>query len=499
MKSARAAIIVGIFLAIVVGCLLYLVSIAGRKGLGRSQSYLVHMTFPDASGLAKKSRVVISGIDIGKIEKIELVHGKAVVTIRVSDEFPLYEDASVLKRSESLLGDNLLDIDAGTEGKARIPNDGWINNVKTAPGMDQIMASMQHIANDVQKVTGSLASSVGTDEGKQDIANILKQLNETITQVNKATAMSAQQLAKILGNIEALSTDLRRLAPAQEQQIVAILANIRAITEQTRETIGVVHDVVGKETGQVDSALTKLNSTMDSAQKIASGIENGEGTVGKLLRDKTLADRIDHTVKGASDYIDRLTGLKLELNMRAELHFQPTKGGKWDYPTVEQIGAKIIPANSSRFVGFDLVSDSQGTISHAVSVQTINGAPLTTLTDNYAESLRVSAYLANSTGGRRCGASVSSRSTGGASAWISTSCRSGCRYTWTPSTSRQRTGATPGCVRPRSSRSSSTSISTRAPTISSTGRRPTPIRTASLRRAADRSWPAPGSTSPTTT
>ncbi len=398
MKSARPAVLVGILLAVAVGLLVYFINIAGRKGLGKSESYIVHIRFPDATGLASRSRVVISGIDIGKIESVKLEKGKAVVTIRVGNDYPLYEDASVLKRSGSLISDDaLLDIDPGTEGKPRIPDGGWITNVRTAPSMDQIMASVQKITNDVQKVTGSLAGSMGTQEGKENIETILKQLTETSIEINKASAKSAGQIAQILANLTKITNDVRALVPAQEKQVVAILENIRQITEQTKSTIGMVHDIVNSQQGQVTGAmgqvretLGKLDTTMSSVEKVAAGIEKGEGTVGKLLRDQELAERVAHTVKGATDYFDRLTGLKLELGFRGEIHVQPIRPRGVDWPDLELIGVKIIPAGSSRYIGVDLVSDSTGTVSH--TVQQLNDQPL--VTDTYAQALSVDVYLA---------------------------------------------------------------------------------------------------------
>jgi phospholipid/cholesterol/gamma-HCH transport system substrate-binding protein len=396
LSVARSSILVGILLLVGIAGLVFFVSIAGRKGMGGNDTYLVHMTFDDASGLAKRSRIVVAGIDIGKLEKIELVHRKALVTIRVNKENALYEDASVLKRSESLLGDSLLDIDPGTEGKPRIADGGEIKNVRTANGMDQVMATAQRVANNTERITGTLADSIGTDQGKQDIQQILKQLTETSIQVNRATTESTQQLARILGHLEKLTGQISQMAPDQEKQIVQILANVKEITEQTKLAVAAVNAVVDKQGGNVDSAmkqvhdsLDRLDKTLASAQEVVGGVERGEGSVGMLLRDKELAAQVKHTAQAATEYVDRLTGLKLQVQERSEAHLQPRGGGKFAYPTIHTFGAKLIPAKSTRFVGFDIVSDSRGQVQH--QIQVINDQPL--LTDTWTEAMRYNAYL----------------------------------------------------------------------------------------------------------
>jgi phospholipid/cholesterol/gamma-HCH transport system substrate-binding protein len=202
-----------------------------------------------------------------------------------------------------------------------------------------------------------------------------------------------------------LTSRISRIEPSQEQQVVAILANVRQITEQTKQALGAVNNVINAQQGQVGAAmeqvreaLRKLDATLASAENISKNIEQGNGVVGKLLTDKDLADRVSHSLTGVTSYIDRLTGLQIEAGMRASIGLQPLGHGRFAYPSIAQVDAKIIPANSSRYIGVSVVSDSQGNYQHAVTSQQINGEPLTTLTDTYTETLRVSAYLAQMLG-----------------------------------------------------------------------------------------------------
>lgn len=401
MSAVRSSILVGVLLIVGLAVLLYFLSITGRKGLSGAGTYHVHMTFDDASGLEKRSRIVIAGIDVGKLENRELIGRKARVTISVNKDTILYEDASVLKRSESILGDSLLDLDPGTEGKPRIPDGGEIKDVRVAAGMDQLMGPAKKIASDASKITGSLADSIGSDQGKADITQILKQMAATSAEVNRATLQSTQQLARILGHLEKLTGDLSQMAPAQEKQLVQILANVKEITEQTKQAVAAVSVIVDKQGANADTAmkqvhdsLDKLDKTLASAQEVVKGVEQGEGSVGMLLRDKELASQLKHTAQAATEYVDRLTGLKVEIHERSEGHIQPRTGGSIAYPTVHTFGAKLIPAKSSRYVGFDIVSDSRGQVQH--QIQVINDQSL--LTDTWTSGMRYNAYLAQNVG-----------------------------------------------------------------------------------------------------
>jgi hypothetical protein len=72
--------------------------------------------FDDVSGLVEKSRITIAGINVGQIDKIELVGERARVWIRVNT--PLRADARISKKQASLLGEYYLQL---TPGATRRP------------------------------------------------------------------------------------------------------------------------------------------------------------------------------------------------------------------------------------------------------------------------------------------------------------------------------------------------------------------------------------------
>lgn len=402
MKALVSPILVGVLLAFSLGALVFFISVSGRKGMSKNETYELHITFDDASGLANRSRVVVAGIDVGRIEKIGLQGRKARVSIRISNQFTLYEDASVMKRSESLLGDSLLDIDPGTEGLRPLQDGDEIASVRMAPGMDQLMGTFQGIAEDTRLVTGALATTVTGDDGQAAIANVLKVVNESSLLMAQTLAQSSEQLARILAHLETLTRDMSRLSAAQEQQIATILANVRHITDDARVSVASLSGMVGRHDSTVDEAvesvrrsLERLDATLESAQVVAKGIEQGEGSVGKLLRDEELADSIAHTAKEATAFVDRLTGLKIEMGMRTEGHLQPQVGGTSPvFSAKHTIGAKIMPANSSRYYGVDAVSEPRGHVTRNIEREIIDGTAVSTITETWSDKLRLNAYLA---------------------------------------------------------------------------------------------------------
>src|SRR6478672_13305321 len=81
----------------------------------KDEGVTVHAYFRDASGLNPKSRVQIAGIAVGELIDIRLEGVRAKITMRIRRDLHVREDATLTKRSESLLGDYMLDLTPGTD------------------------------------------------------------------------------------------------------------------------------------------------------------------------------------------------------------------------------------------------------------------------------------------------------------------------------------------------------------------------------------------------
>ena len=115
MKTFVTPFRVGLLVLAAVGFLLAFLLFVRRGAMG-ADTITVYAMFRDASGLGNRSRVQVAGIPVGEIREITLVGTRARVTLRVRKDIGLRTDATLIKRTESFLGDYLLDLTVGTPG-----------------------------------------------------------------------------------------------------------------------------------------------------------------------------------------------------------------------------------------------------------------------------------------------------------------------------------------------------------------------------------------------
>jgi phospholipid/cholesterol/gamma-HCH transport system substrate-binding protein len=316
---------VGLLVLVAGGFLFGFIMFTRKGGLDKDESIQVYAYFRDASGLGAKSRVQIAGIPVGEVEGVKLEGTRARVSLRIRRDVDLRQDAGLVKRSESLLGDYLLDLNPGTEQAPNMEEGGEIRRVVDVQGMEAVFESLSQITSDIQQVTAALRDVLGGDKGAGSLERIVDNLVRLSDSMDMTVRITAQRLDAILRNIEEVSGDVRGITASNEGSIRNIVDNIEAITRDTRDVLATVQQAVGSGQGgdlkesmtSLKQTVTRLDKTLSNLEQITHKVNNGEGAVGALMTDRRLGQKITESVEDMSDFASKLTGLETEVGLQA--------------------------------------------------------------------------------------------------------------------------------------------------------------------------------------
>jgi phospholipid/cholesterol/gamma-HCH transport system substrate-binding protein len=300
------------------------------RSTGTEGGYRVYAYLPDMTGVAPQSRVMVSGIQVGVVERIWLDSGRARVDIRMKPDVPLYDDATIGKRATSLIGESFVVLTPGTEGATRIPDGGQITRLIDEPSIQSLQGQIAEILTDVKAVTASLKSTVGSDKGEKDIAKILSNLAEVTEALNATVRENRAAVKGALDNVNAIAGESR-------PQIAAILENVRKVTDDVRmltakgeatEGAGGGDAGTGQKAGEIRSTLERLDrasasleSALGHADNIAARIDRGEGTVGRLTKDEALIDEVESAVSDVGELVGGIGRLQTVVGLRTDYNF----------------------------------------------------------------------------------------------------------------------------------------------------------------------------------
>lgn len=334
-------------------------SFAKKGGLSQREALPVFAYFRDASGLSRKSRVQIAGISVGEISDIVLQGGRAKVSLKVRRDVNLREDAALTKRSESLLGDYVLDLFPGTDAAPTMPDNGEIKHVIDTQGVEAIFNSLGQITADIQAVTSSLREVFGGAKGEGSLQRIVENLGKLSETFNQSVRESAEKLSAILKNFEGVSGDVRDMTQGEEHSVRQIVSNINDITRDVRDVVGTLKRSIDTSDGGVEEGLASVRQMVDhldhslsNLEQITQRVNEGKGTVGTLLSDERLGQKLSETVEDVSDFASRLTRLQIEVGLRSE--YLVSQGS-----SKNSLGIRLIPRPDKYYL-IELVDDPRG-------------------------------------------------------------------------------------------------------------------------------------------
>lgn len=370
----------------------YLIYRFVSKTEGSKGGYTVFARMHDASGIAKHSQVRVAGIGVGHIESIRLEQGKARIDIKIRPDVPLYDDATAIKSSSSLLGEYYLAIAPGSEGKRQLQDGDEIKNVIEATSTDQILREVSSIAEKVNRVAEALANSVGSEQGQRNMQDTLKNLAEVTDALNQTVRENRDSIRNILVNIEGITA---KGAPEVER----ILDNVRIVTEEVRGLVskdaegkagsGEVREIVEK----VNRASSDLERTLNNLEKVTGRLERGEGTLGRLSKDEKLINEVEGIAEGVGEFVGGISRLQTIVSLRSDFQFRSQ--------TVKSFVELRLQPREDKYYSLEIVNDPRGNT--RIEDQTIqstnpNDPPLsrkitTTTTNTFRFSLQFAQRL----------------------------------------------------------------------------------------------------------
>lgn len=329
---------VGIFAIIVVIALAYITFKVSGIGLGLKKGYRLYVTFENISGLDVKSKVKVAGVDSGVVEKIRLKDGKAELTILMEPGVTLYEDAKASLRVSGLLGDRYLSLWTGSSSRRPLKDGDSIMYTEPPIDIDALANKLTSAAtyiSDLAEILTDVFGEAERDAIKETISNlsvVTKNLNEILEEDRKP-------LHNMLVRLESFSKSLDEKGPGLIDDLSSVVKELREVVEENRyafkesmENIQKVSKSASSITQRIEEGegtlgkLVKDDKLYDSFSNIAQKIEKGEGTLGKLLKDDKLYDSFSKVAEGAGKGFDVVDRTRTFMDFGTEYL---TKEGDW--------------------------------------------------------------------------------------------------------------------------------------------------------------------------
>ncbi|WCO00931.1 MlaD family protein [Psychroserpens ponticola] len=252
----------------------------GENILDSSRTYYV--LYDNVEGLAPSTPVTINGMNVGKVKNISFKgdgSGKLLVSLLVDNDFQFSKNSKAELYDLGLIGGKAVAIIPAFDKDANAVTGDYLE-ARVKAGLTELvnqrLTPLQEKIEVVMEEADSLLVNVNEildTETKNNIKEGIAELNATIKSF-KNTSLS-----------------INRLVDTNQESITATLSNF----EKTSESFSKLSDSLAN--ANLAGTIKDLQSTIKSFDAVMAGINNGEGSIGKLLKDDALYDNLEAASK----------------------------------------------------------------------------------------------------------------------------------------------------------------------------------------------------------
>jgi phospholipid/cholesterol/gamma-HCH transport system substrate-binding protein len=362
---------VGLFFVAAIALLAVLVFRSEKLEIGGKRNQSERYTYFDqVAGLKLQNAVLIAGVKVGEVRTISLDGGKAKVVIDISNEVPVYADATVALGSIGILGEKFIDLDPGHSAKGPFP-DGRPLPSKAGVSLDDLMLTLADIGKNVKGVTQALNESIGGEQGRQKLDEIVDNIRVLTAEFRAMSQENHGAINHTLANVESITSDLRDKLPKLAQQFETVGKNLNAILEENRPELKAVM-------GDARKLAQSFQGTAENLKVLTDRLNRGEGTIGKLLNDETTVKKINEAVDNVNSMLGGFNKMDFRLDMNA---------AQWDKRNDSRVGLGLeIAPRPDYWYSLGFASTPDGKINDSVhtvtSLDPVTGKTISVLEHN---------------------------------------------------------------------------------------------------------------------
>lgn len=245
------------------------------------QSHEVSTVFDRIDGLGTGSIVYMNGVKIGSVRNIELTDDNRVrVYLAIELDVSIPEDSQAQLTSFGLLDGKAIVIQRGTSDRA-VAYGEEIEGVYVDTMMETLGEKGQELGDDISDSFTQLnqflmqLNNTLDDDSRQSISNAIENIEITTNAISQVLSSRQQELEEAISSASNMMTQLDTLAEDNRPRADSLMVNLKASSEELKKIS------------------TQLDQTVDQLNQILVKINNGDGTMGRLVNDSSLYENAD--------------------------------------------------------------------------------------------------------------------------------------------------------------------------------------------------------------
>jgi phospholipid/cholesterol/gamma-HCH transport system substrate-binding protein len=258
---------------------------------------IFYAKYDNVEGLAQSSAVSINGLKVGQVDKIIPQTGKDgkisfVVKITVDNKFEFSKNSTLEIFEPGLM--------SGKEMRVNLMYGGV-----TAKDGDTLKGAFK------LGTLGSLSSQVGPVKDQLQVVlhrvdSLMANANLLVDAQNRAEVKALlSNLNKTVGALQTTAGNVNNLVGHNDPKLQKVLDDASLTMQSGKVTLDKYGNLAQSiDTKQLNATIANLDVTVGKLNQVVSGIDKGEGSLGKLMKDEQLYNNLNSASSNLNSLIE---------------------------------------------------------------------------------------------------------------------------------------------------------------------------------------------------
>ena len=287
---------IGLFVS--VGLVLFLTAIFYFADDSIDTEYKFSVIFENGMGITSGNEVKMLGQQIGQVSNVRILDGRngVVVELSINDKLGIMiPNNSTFQVKASIFGETHITVNPG-DGADYIEIGELLTGEISTEAYD-----IDPVVKDLSAFSRQLSSTL-TDKEVRALKSIINNTDSLVNET-KNTLMLSEEINKIIKNMEIFSSELKSVGLNLGEEFQPKAAKIDSILIEI-ENFSNSLEIATKGLESFSSSADSFDNSMSTLKSLVDEMNEGKGTLGKLLKDESLYNNLNEVVDNAKELVD---------------------------------------------------------------------------------------------------------------------------------------------------------------------------------------------------